>query len=78
MRQTMHAKEIAMSNIDDAEGHRLAKAAGLTRLDEKQMADFITGARATKALTDRLPKDLHWSEECAHVFSLERRRRTQK
>lgn len=67
-----------MSGIDDAEGRRLAKVAGLTRLDDRQMAEFVACARTTKALTDRLPKDLHWSEECAHVFSLERRRRAPK
>ena len=67
-----------MNDIDDAEGRRLATSAGLTRLDDKQMAAFIAGARLTRALTDRLPKDLHWTEECAHVFSLERRRRTPK
>lgn len=78
MRPTILSEEIAMSDIDDAEGRRLAKAAGLTRLDDKQMAAFIAGARSTKALADRLPKDLHWTEECAHIFSLERRRRASK
>lgn len=65
-----------MSDIDEAEGRRLAQTAGLTRLTDTQLAQFIAGARVTRTLTGRLPKDLHWTEEPAHTFGLERQRRS--
>jgi hypothetical protein len=30
--------------------------------------------KSTRTLADRLPKDLHWTEESAHTFSLVRER----
>jgi hypothetical protein len=72
------ARRAGMSDIDDAEGRRLAKIAGLNRLSEKQMAEFIAGARTTQNLAKRLPKDLHWSEEPALVYRLDTLRRAPK
>lgn len=49
---------------------RIARAAGLTTMLEanpEQLAAALEGARA---VAGRLPKDLHWTEEPAHVYRL--------
>lgn len=49
---------------------RLATAAGLTRLDEKHLAQLGEGMASARELAARLPKDLHWGEEIAIAFRL--------
>jgi hypothetical protein len=46
----------------------LARAAGLTKLNDKQLAQFAAGVASARALAEALPKDLHWSEESALVY----------
>ena len=49
----------------------IAAAEGLTKLDEKQLAQLGRRASPRRASSpDKLPKDLHWSEEIALVFRL--------
>ena len=48
----------------------LATAAGLTKLDEKHLVQLARGVVSARELADKLPKDLHWSEEMALTFRL--------
>lgn len=50
-----------------AEARRLAAELGLSNLDEPQLAQLAKCIVGTRALTMRLPKDLHWSEEPAVI-----------
>jgi hypothetical protein len=52
---------------DKDEAHRLAASAQLAKVDPKQLGASIASAQA---LTARLPRDLHWSEEMAIAFRL--------
>lgn len=54
----------------DERTREAAAAAGLDKLDEKQLDQLATGIASTHELAGKLPKDLHWSEEPAHVFRL--------
>jgi ABC-type transport system involved in cytochrome c biogenesis ATPase subunit len=56
--------------MDRDELRRTAAALGLTRLEDKHLDQLAAGMKSTRALADRLPKDLHWTDEAAHVFSL--------
>ena len=47
-----------------------AKAAGLDRLTEADLLLLAKSLEANRALMQRLPKDLHWSEEIAPVLRL--------
>ena len=51
----------------------LANAAGLTGLKDKHLAQLQLSAASARELADKLPKDLHWSEELALSFRLPRR-----
>lgn len=49
---------------------RAAADCGLGKLDDKHLDQFGIGQQSSRALADRLPKDLHWTEENALIFSL--------
>jgi hypothetical protein len=51
----------------------LAKAAGLTGLKDKHLAQLQQSLASARELADKLPKDLHWSEELALTFRLPQR-----
>ena len=48
----------------------IAAAEGLSKLDEKQLDQLAQGVASARELAQKLPKDLHWSEEMALVFCL--------
>ena len=48
----------------------IAIAAGLTKLDDKHMAQLANSVASAREVGGKLPKDLHWSEEIAVVFRL--------
>ena len=47
-----------------------AAAAGLTRLDQSHLAQLKRAMESARELGDKLPKDLHYSEEIAVTFRL--------
>jgi len=53
--------------MDKDRAREIAAAEGLTKLDEKQLAQSVASGRE---LAEKLPKDLHWSEEIALIFRL--------
>ena len=55
---------------DENHARQIATAAGLTKLDEKQLAQLALSVASARELAGKLPKDLHWSEEIALVFRL--------
>ena len=56
--------------IDEKHARLVATAAGLTKLDEKHLAQLALSIASARELAGKLPKDLHWSEEIALVFRL--------
>jgi len=48
----------------------IAAAEGLPKLDEKQLTQLAQGVASARELAQKLPKDLHWSEEIALIFRL--------
>lgn len=56
--------------MDQSELRRIAAANGLAKLTDKHFEQLAAGARNNAALGQRLPKDLHWSEEPALTFKL--------
>ena len=56
---------------DDA--RKAAVAAGLNGLTEADLGLLAKSLVANRALSRRLPQDLHWSEEIAPVLRLEDR-----
>ena len=52
------------------EARRMAQSLGLTKLDNSDLDLLAQGSRSNVATAARLPKDLHWTEEPAHVFRL--------
>ena len=50
----------------------IAIAAGLTKLDDRHMAQLANSVASAREVGGKLPKDLHWSEEIALVFHLPR------
>jgi len=48
----------------------IAAAEGLPKLDEKQLTQLARGVASARELAQKLPKDLHWSEEIALIFRL--------
>jgi hypothetical protein len=56
--------------VDTDRVRALATAAGLTKLEEKHLAQLAQGLASAQDLAAKLPKDLHWSEESALVFKL--------
>jgi hypothetical protein len=55
---------------DKDRAQEIAVAEGLTKLDEKQLAQLAQSVASARELAAKLPKDLHWSEEIALVFRL--------
>lgn len=56
--------------MDREDFRRRAIACGLEKLEDAHLEQFAQGARTTRDLAARLPKDLHWTEETALTFSL--------
>ena len=56
--------------MDKDRAQEIAAAEGLTKLDEKQLAQLAQSIASARELAQKLPKDLHWSEEIALVFRL--------
>ena len=56
--------------MDKAELRRIAAAHGLTKLTEKHLAQFAETIKINEKLVAGLPKDLHWSDEPAHIVRL--------
>jgi hypothetical protein len=56
--------------MKDERARELAAAAGLTKLDEKHLAQLAQGIASARDLAGKLPKDLHWGEEIALTFRL--------
>lgn len=54
--------------MDKSDLRRIAAANGLTRLTETHLDQLAASIRGNDQLRERLPKDLHWTEECAHVY----------
>ncbi len=52
------------------EARRAAAGHGLNKLTDKHLEQFAATLENGKKLAAQLPKDLHWSEEPAHVFRL--------
>jgi hypothetical protein len=48
----------------------LVKRDGLEKLADRYATELTTAVAAAKDLAKALPKDLHWSEESAHIFRL--------
>ena len=57
-------------STDETDARRLAAALGLTKLDAKHLGHLAQAIASTRELADKLPKDLHWSEEPALTFHL--------
>jgi len=55
-----------------AELVQMAAAAGLPRLSDKHLDQLQKSLASARELADKLPKDLHWSEELALTFRLPR------
>lgn len=54
--------------MEKSDLRRIAAANGLTRLTESHLDQLAASIRSNDQLSQRLPKDLHWTEECAHVY----------
>ena len=50
--------------------NRIATAAGLPRLSDRQLAQLGKSLASARELAGKLPKDLHWSDELALTFRL--------
>jgi hypothetical protein len=55
-----------------AELVQMAAAAGLPRLSDKHLDQLQEALASARELADKLPKDLHWSEELSLTFRLPR------
>jgi hypothetical protein len=55
---------------NEAQARELADAEGLTRLGDKHLGQLGQAIASARELGEKLPKDLHWSEESALVFRL--------
>jgi hypothetical protein len=58
--------------VDKADLTRIAAAAGLTRLSDEHLEQLRKSLESARELADKLPKDLHWSEELSLTFRLAR------
>jgi hypothetical protein len=61
-----------VSQVDKADLTRIAAEAGLTRLSDQHLQQLQFSLAAARELADKLPKDLHWSEELSLTFRLPR------
>ena len=53
------------------EVRRIADAHGLTKLTDAQLDQFAETIKNNERLVAGLPKDLHWSDEPAHILRLQ-------
>jgi hypothetical protein len=60
------------ARVDKADLTRIAAGAGLTRLSEEHLQQLQRSLASARELADKLPKDLHWSEELSLTFRLPR------
>jgi hypothetical protein len=60
------------SHVRKAELVEMAAAAGLPRLSDKHLDQLENSAASARELAQKLPKDLHWSEELSLTFRLPR------
>ena len=56
--------------MNDDEFRRQANELGLDRLAAQHEADLRKALQNGKSLAEKIPKDMHWSDEPAHTFSL--------
>ena len=57
-------------DVSETDPKAAARVAGLNRLTESDLRLLAKSLDANRALVQRLPKDLHWSEEIAPVLRL--------
>ena len=57
--------------MDKAELRRIAASHGLTKLTDAQLDQFAETIKNNERLVAGLPKDLHWSDEPAHILRLQ-------
>ena len=55
---------------DKDRAREIAIAAGLTKLDAKHLDQLARSVASARELAEKLPKDLHWTEEIALTFRL--------
>jgi len=58
--------------MSKAELAQIAAAAGLPRLGDKHLDQLQMAVTSARELAQKLPKDLHWSEELSLTFRLPR------
>ena len=56
--------------MEKADLTRIAAQAGLTRLSDQHLEQLQRSLASARELADKLPKDLHWSEELCLTFRL--------
>jgi hypothetical protein len=56
--------------VNRADLTQIAAAAGLTRLSDEHLEQLRSSLASARELADKLPKDLHWSEELCLTFRL--------
>jgi len=61
-----------VDQVDKADLTHIAAAAGLTRLRDEHLEQLKRSLESARELADKLPKDLHWSEELCLTFRLAR------
>lgn len=59
-----------MHHMDKSDLRRTAAAHGLNKLTDRHLEQLTAGISGNAVLSQRLPKDLHWSEESALIFRL--------
>ncbi|MDX2159147.1 MAG: hypothetical protein SFW09_21795 [Hyphomicrobiaceae bacterium] len=60
--------------MTDDETVRRARDLGLEKLARHDAGELTRALEAAEALAKRMPKDIHWTEEPAHVLSLAARK----
>lgn len=60
--------------MDQNDIERKAKELGLSKLAAEHLDEFRKILDNAKALAERLPKDIHWTEEPAHIFNAKAQR----
>ena len=56
--------------MEQDEVKRKAEQLGLVRLADRHADDLEKALKNAEILSERLPKDLHWTEEPAHTYRL--------
>jgi hypothetical protein len=63
---------MSKADISKAELAQIAAAAGLPRLADNHLDQLQLAVTSARELAQKLPKDLHWSEELSLTFRLPR------